>query len=322
MGVLDGAEYSEPDEGTAQGSILSPLLGNIYLHHVLDAWFEAEVKPRLRGRATLNRYADDFVICFERKDDAERVMKVIEQRMQKFGLRLHPDKTRLFPFEKPPRNTDDRKGASTFDFLGFTLFWRRSHTGAWALGMKTRRARLSRAFVSVAEWCRSHRHLPVEAQHKALCRRLNGHINYFGVNGNLASLARLLQWTRRVWHKWLDRRSQRSRMTWARFDQLLNRLPLPRATFVFKSGSRLSETTSAEEPDGGNLLVRFWWGPGLSDQPGLPDTSVRSSPAGAARGRGDERQTCLRRSTLVRHRPRREHLGASSAGSESDTPCP
>jgi group II intron reverse transcriptase/maturase len=230
VGVLNGAEYSEPDEGTAQGSILSPLLGNIYLHHVLDAWFEAEVKPRLRGRATLIRYADDFVIGFERKDDAERVMQVIGQRMQKFGLRLHPDKTRLFPFHQPPRNSARGKGPTTFDFLGFTLYWRRTRKGEWTLGMKTRRARLTRALVSVADWCRDHRHLPVEAQHKALCRKLDGHFNYFGVNGNLRSLERLLAWSRRVWRKWLDRRSQRGRMNWERFTQLLRRYPFPRAS--------------------------------------------------------------------------------------------
>lgn len=230
VGVLDGEEFSEPEVGTAQGSILSPLLGNIYLHYVLDAWFEEQVKPRLRGRASLVRYADDLVVCFERKSDAERVRRVIGQRMNKYGLRLHPDKTRLIPFDKPPRNSGTRKGPATFDFLGFTLFWRRSHTGAWALGMKTRRARLRRALSSVADWCRRHRHLSVEAQHAALCRRLNGHFNYFGVNGNQRSLGRLLQWTRRVWHKWLARRSQRSRWTWARFHQLLRALPLPQPT--------------------------------------------------------------------------------------------
>jgi group II intron reverse transcriptase/maturase len=229
VGVLDGEEYSEPDEGTVQGSILSPLLGNIYLHHVLDVWFEEEVKPRLRGRAALIRYADDFVVCFERKDDAERVLEVIGQRMQKFGLRLHPEKTRLFPFRKPPRDSAAKKGPTTFDFLGFTLFWRRSHTGAWALGMKTRRARLARAFMAVADWCRRHRHLTVEDQHAALCRRLNGHFNYFGVNGNVSSLERLLQWARGTWRKWLNRRGQRASMKWERFDRVMKRFPFPRA---------------------------------------------------------------------------------------------
>jgi RNA-directed DNA polymerase len=227
-GVLEGGEYSELSMGTAQGSSLSPLLGNIYLHHVLDVWFERTVRPRLRGRATLIRYADDFVIGFERKDDAARVMRVIEKRMTRFGLRLHPDKTRLIPFAKPAKNTDSTKGSATFDFLGFTLFWRRSHWGGWALGMKTMRSRAAKIVRSIAEWCRSQRHLSIAAQHRALCRRLEGHMNYFGVNGNLRALNRLVLMVRAVWFKWLKRRSQRSSMTVERFAAICDRFPMPR----------------------------------------------------------------------------------------------
>ena len=126
VGVLDGAEFSEPEAGTAQGSVLSPLLGNVYLHYVLDVWFETEVKPRLRGRATLIRYCDDFIIAFEREDDAQRVMAVLGKRLGRFGLALHPDKTRLLPFRRPPAGQQGGKGPATFDFLGFTLYWARS----------------------------------------------------------------------------------------------------------------------------------------------------------------------------------------------------
>ena len=229
VGVLDGEQYEEPDAGTAQGSILSPLLGNIYLHHVLDTWFERDVKPRLGGRATLIRYADDFVIGFEREDDARRVMEVIAKRMSRFGLRLHPDKTRLVPFTKPPRDQRGGKGPATFDFLGFTLHWRRSHRGGWALGMKTRRSRLARAITALYDWCRRHRHEPIATQHRALCRKLEGHYAYFGVNGNHRSLSRMWVHARVAWHKWLGRRSQRSRMTVDRMTNLLRRYPLPQA---------------------------------------------------------------------------------------------
>ena len=123
VGVLDGADYTEPEMGTIQGSGLSPLLGNIYLHYVLDLWFEREVKPRLTGKTTLVRYADDLVIAFERQDDAERVMEVLGKRMGRFGLTLHPDKTRLLPFRRPPAGQGGGKGPATFDFLGFTLYW-------------------------------------------------------------------------------------------------------------------------------------------------------------------------------------------------------
>ncbi len=238
VGVLDGEEYSEPDQGTTQGSVLSPLLGNVYLHHVLDVWFEREVKPRLRGEATLIRYADDFVIGFERRDDAERVFAVLGKRMGRYGLALHPDKTRLIAFERPRASQRDGKGPSTFDFLGFTFYWRRSHRGHWRMWCKTRQARLRRAIQSVAEWCRRYRHLPVAAQHAALTRRLLGHFNYFGVNGNSRSLAYLVFMTARVWLKWLRRRSQRTRLSWERFKQLLERFPLPQPRITIQIWGR------------------------------------------------------------------------------------
>jgi len=228
VGVLDGEEYSEPEQGTTQGSVLSPLLGNVYLHYVLDVWFEREVKPRLRGEATLIRYADDFVIGFERHDDAQRVQAVLGKRLERHGLTLHPDKTRLIAFERPRAWQRSGKGPGTFDFLGFTFYWRRTRGGRWMMGCKTRHTRLRRAMQSVAEWCRRNRHLPVQVQQAALTRRLVGHFNYFGVNGNFRSLAHLVAQTRRAWFKWLRRRSQRKRLTWERFEVLLARFPLPR----------------------------------------------------------------------------------------------
>jgi RNA-directed DNA polymerase len=226
-GVLDGEELSTPETGTAQGSILSPLLGNLYLHHVLDRWFEREVKPRLRGRAWLIRYADDFVIGFERRDDAQRVQEVLGKRLQRYGLTLHPDKTRLLPFLRPGQEQAGGKGPATFDFLGFTLYWRRTRRGRWRLGCKTRSARLRRAINAVSDWCRCQRHQPLAVQHAALASRLRGHFNYFGVNGNLRSLKDLLYQAKRAWYKWLGRRSQRARLTWERFAQILRDFPLP-----------------------------------------------------------------------------------------------
>lgn len=233
-GVLEGSEYSEPERGTVQGSVLSPLLGNVYLHYVLDRWFERDVLPRLRGKAHLIRYADDFVIGFEREDDAKRVMGVLGQRLGRFGLTLHPEKTRLLPFEPPAAGSDKGKGAATFDFLGFTHFWCRSRRGRWMPSLKTRTARLRRAILAVAEWCRRHRHLPVVEQHAALRRRIEGHFAYFGANGNLRSLKLLVHMAARAWHKWLNRRSQRANLNWARFNELLRALPLPRPRVRFQ----------------------------------------------------------------------------------------
>ena len=231
VGILDGAEFSEPDAGTVQGSVLSPMLGNIYLHNVLDLWFERDVRARMRGRVLLVRYADDFVIAFEREDDARRVVEVLPKRFERFGLTLHPEKTRVLPFGRPPSDQTGGKGPETFDFLGFTHYWRRSRAGRWVPGLKTRTARLRRAITAVADYCRRHRHKPVKEQHASLKRRLVGHFNYFGVNGNIRSLRMLVHEAEHFWRKWLRRRSQRTRLTWKRFKAtILRAFPLPSPT--------------------------------------------------------------------------------------------
>lgn len=226
VGILDGEEYTEPERGTTQGSVLSPLLGNIYLHYVLDIWFEHEVKPQLRGAAELVRYADDFVICLQYADDAGRVMMLLTERLQRNGLTLHPEKTRLLTFQ-PPEVRTGGKGTASFNFLGFTLIWRRTLRGNWRLGCRTRKERVRSAILRAADWCRRHRHLPVPEQHTMLKRKLVGHYNYFGVNGNIEALTRVRLGVMRAWQKWLNRRSQRGRMGWKRFNELLRAHPLP-----------------------------------------------------------------------------------------------
>ena len=228
VGVLDGETYLEPIEGTAQGSSLSPLLGNVYLHHVLDVWFEREVRPQLSGRAALVRYGGRLRALFRTRGRRRADVEHARGAVQEFGLTLHPKKTRRFPFQ-PPKDGGG-KGSATFDFLGFTLYWRRTRYGTWRMGCKTRSARLTRSINAAVEWCRSHRHDPIETQRKALSRKLTGHYNYFGVNGNIASLQRLFAAATRAWKKWLDRRSQRARMNWKRFRQLLAAHPLPKPT--------------------------------------------------------------------------------------------
>ena len=228
VGVLDGAEFSRPETGTAQGSALSPMLGNIYLHYALDLWFETEVKPRLRGKSTLLRYADDFIATFEREDDARRVMGVLGKRLERYGLALHPDKTRLVAFRRPPRGQQGGKGPGSFDFVGFTFYWGRTRSGSWTLQYKTRCARLRRSIRSVYAWCRRHRHWAVKEQCAALSRRLHGHYNYFGVNGNARCLQSLYVATKQAWRKWLGRRSQRGRLSWERMEDILRLHPLPR----------------------------------------------------------------------------------------------
>jgi RNA-directed DNA polymerase len=228
-GVMEEGTVRRPDTGTPQGGVISPLLANIYLHEVLDAWWERDVRPRLRGRAALVRYADDFVMVFETEEDALRVADVLPKRFEKYGLRLHPEKTRLVRFEKP----DDREppdggsGAASFDLLGFTHFWAKSQKGNWVVKKKTAKDRFSRALKRISEWCCANRHLPIKEQHAALARKLRGHDAYFGVTGNSRALSALRHHVRRTWHRWLARRSWKTAWTWARMRALLARLPLP-----------------------------------------------------------------------------------------------
>lgn len=223
-GVLHEGELSYSESGTPQGGVISPLLANVYLHEVLDVWFEREVRPRLDGSAGLIRYADDAVMIFEREADARRVMAVLAKRFAKYGLTLHPEKTRLVDFRKP---SGEAERPDSFDFLGFTHFWGRSRKGNWVIQRKTAKSRFGRALMRVIEWCRFNRHRAIGEQHVALVRKLKGHYNYFGITGNSRSLGRFFNETRRAWRKWLDRRSGKKHMNWDRYALLLRRYPLP-----------------------------------------------------------------------------------------------
>jgi hypothetical protein len=238
-GVLEDGSLTFPEAGTPQGGVISPLLANVYLHYVLDVWFEHQVKPCLRGQAFLIRYADDFVIGFTDEADARRVLAVLPQRFAKYGLTLHPDKTRLVPFERPPTaltSKDDSAAGGrpgTFNLLGFTHFWSRSwKTGAWVVKRKTAQGRLSRALRKVSQWCRLHRHDSLDEQHRSLSQQVRGHCNYYGITGNGFALSRYRESVQRIWKKWLSRRKRRGFLSWDRFRRLLQRYPLPSARAV------------------------------------------------------------------------------------------
>ena len=225
-GVLEEGALQRTGKGTPQGGVISPLLANIFLHHVLDEWFEREVKPRLRGRGLLVRYADDFVLLFEHDRDGQRVLAVLGKRLGRYGLRLHPDKTRYVDF-RPKRPYGRGKGAA-FDLLGFTHYWVRSRRGYAVVRQTTAKSRVARALRAVNDWCRRHRHAPLPKQWAHLVSVLRGHGNYYGLRGNSVRLASFLYHVTRIWRKWLSRRSRTSRLTWVRMRELLRRYPLPR----------------------------------------------------------------------------------------------
>lgn len=230
-GVMEEGRIHFPEDGSPQGGVISPLLANIYLHEVLDVWFETIVQPRLRGRGRLIRYADDFVICFEREDDARRIAEVLPKRFAKYGLTLHPDKTRLF-YYAPPGTGDDEDDPPSFDFLGFTHYWARSRSGRWVIKRRTIAKRLARKAHEIWEWCRKNRHEPMEWQQKRLASRLSGYYNYFGITCNYDALARLFHLVRVGWRYWLSRRSQRAKIQWSDFERLEELFPLPRPRIV------------------------------------------------------------------------------------------
>jgi RNA-directed DNA polymerase len=228
-GVFDNGQYLRSESGTPQGGVISPMLANVYLHEVLDLWFHREVLPRLRGAAFLVRYADDFVIVFAREDDARRVYDVLPRRLGRFGLDLHPEKTRLLDF-RSPRN-GGREHVS-FDLLGFTHYWGKSRRGLFVIWRKTAKSRFRRALRATAEWCRTYRHAPIEVQHAALCRKFRGHCAYYGLTGNARALVLFRYMMLQTWRKWLRRRSNKARKGWGWWDRLIERYPLPPARVV------------------------------------------------------------------------------------------
>ena len=223
-GVLEDGNLSFPSKGTPQGGVVSPLLANVYLHEVLDKWFEHQVKPCLQGRAFLVRFADDFVIAFSEESDARRVQAVLPKRFGKYGLTLHPEKTKLIDYRRPPGGSPE-----TFDLLGFTHFWARSRKGYWVIKQKTAANRFSRSLRGITRWCRFHRHWKIREQHATLVRKLRGHCAYYGITGNSQALENYRQQMIQTWRKWLCRRSNSGRRNWEWFQQLLLRYPFPPA---------------------------------------------------------------------------------------------
>jgi RNA-directed DNA polymerase len=226
-GVMEGETITYSDRGTPQGGTISPCLANVFLHHVLDEWFVQEVKPRMRGQCFIVRFADDFVIGFQREDDARRVMEVLPKRFAKYGLAIHPEKSRLLSFGKPASGKEVRRGDNTFDFLGFTHYWARSRSGSWVIKRKTARKNVRKTVQALWIWCRNNRHQDLAKQHRILCSKLRGHFQYFGVRCNMRAMEAVLHHARRGWKYWLNRRSSKKALHWEKFEALLDSRPLP-----------------------------------------------------------------------------------------------
>jgi RNA-directed DNA polymerase len=236
-GVLEDGYVTHPETGSPQGGVISPMLSNVFLHYVLDEWFVREAQPRLKGPSFLIRYADDFVMGFTHEADARRVMDVLPKRFEKYGLTLHPEKTRLVPFERPtdcPQRpgTPERTPAGTFDLLGFTHYWGRSRSGHWVVKRKTSKSRFNRGLKALAQWLRKERHSELADQHRTLSQKLRGHFAYYGITGNADALKRFRRGAIGLWRKWLSRRNRDGPMSWDRMYRLLKRHPLPPAIVV------------------------------------------------------------------------------------------
>lgn len=234
-GVLEEGRRKEPEAGTPQGGVISPLLANIYLHNVIDLWVEGEVRKRARGEVKLVRYADDLVILFEHREDAEWVGRELRERLAEYKLRLKEEKTRLIPYGR--KVWEDWQGGRgpkppTFDFLGFTHVCGADRKGWYVVKRFTARKRLKRVLRVLTEWCRRNRHREVSVQARELGLRLRGHYNYYGITGNGRQLQRVAYFVTLAWWKWLSRRSQRGRLSWEAFSDLLRRNPLPKARVV------------------------------------------------------------------------------------------
>jgi RNA-directed DNA polymerase len=233
-GVMEAGSLTYSTEGTPQGGVISPLLANIYLHYVLDEWVATTVGERLKARHLLVRYADDFVMAFKDHLDAKRVYRVLGQRLARFGLALHPDKSRFidFRFKRPDGLRHPATSGTTFDFLGFTHVWGKSRKGKNVVRQVTAKARFARALSAVTEWCQRCRHQPIRQQHARLSAMLRGHYGYYGITGNGRRLRWYLHQVERIWKKWLSRRGRHGNFRWDRLRELLKRHPLPPARII------------------------------------------------------------------------------------------
>ena len=236
-GVLEEGKETETEAGTPQGGIISPILSNIYLHYILDLWFESKLKKALRGYAQLIRYCDDFVVCTQYRSDAELVLREVRVRLAKFGLELSAEKTRIIEFGRFAKGNAEKRGGrpATFDFLGFTHYCSTSMRGRFMVGRKTSGKKYRAKLRDMNAWLKAVRcTMPLAQWWRILKAKLEGHYRYYGVSGNARSVSHYQHWTRKMVYKWINRRSQRGSYSWETFERYLERHPLPKARIVHR----------------------------------------------------------------------------------------
>lgn len=226
-GILSDGELRMSDEGSPQGNVASPILSNIYGHHVIDCWFEDTVKRHCAGRVELFRYCDDMVICCQRRSDADRILTALEGRLSKYSLSLNLDKTRLAPFDRNAFKRGERQ--ESFDFLGFSFFLSRTKSGGVTAKLKTSRKRLRAKLGKVKSWLKQYRsRYRLKDLWRIFTKKLEGHVRYFGVSFNAPSVSEFIARAKFLFFKWINRRSQKRSMNWLKFDLFMRRYPLPK----------------------------------------------------------------------------------------------
>ena len=260
-GVMEEGKYYQVDKGTPQGGILSPLLANIYLHYCLDLWFEKRVRRQLRGYAQLIRYADDFVICFQKAEEAEAFGKAIRERLGRFGLEVSEEKSRIISFGRYPYYSARKQGKklATFDFLGFTHYCTRTRRGYFRLGHKTSKVKFRERLKETNQWLKDARNMiRLKDWWEVLKLKLTGHYRYYGMSGNMPEMKAYYRQVIRLAYKWGNRRSQKQSFNWWQFQKFLIYNPLPKPKIYHLTyASSSSKKHITEEPYAGNLQVRF-----------------------------------------------------------------
>lgn len=260
-GVMEEGKYMQTDRGTPQGGIISPILANIYLHYILDKWFEGKVKPQLKGYAQLIRYADDFVICFQSEREAKEFAEALKERLSRYGLKVSESKSMIIEFGRHAwqRAAGQGKRVGTFDFLGFTHYCDKTRKGKFKVGRKTSRKKFRQKVKAMNQWMKKVRNLiPLNEWWKVLGIKLTGHYRYYGISGNLQALRMFCIEVSKLAYKWINRRSQKKSFTYSQYCRFKEFNPLPKPK-IYHLTYTLSLVTGSitEEPCVGNLQARF-----------------------------------------------------------------